>query len=269
MTWSKEALPPNSDYYHKSGVGVWMGIEKMPLSRALEMTTGSTKRKEIVRVSSLGEGCRLAVLAVLVTRASQSRQHFGTSLIHKESCKSSTAELFEVDSGRISIRHCASAVVTVEDFDITGVGPGLKLSCSSAIVGHCGTGSELTLSDTIRGNSSSKRFSVKHVVAIASAQKIKGTLAALSVGIKRLLSDVEVTAASYEITTAVNGDSPPPMRTVNGVEQTYPPTTTKEKLARKNKLKARGTLLMALLNEHQLKFNSYKNAKSLMDEVWR
>nr|GFB16004.1 hypothetical protein [Tanacetum cinerariifolium] len=58
-----------------------------------------------------------------------------------------------------------------------------------------------------------------------------------------------------------NGDLPPPKRTVNGVEQTYPPTTKEEKLARKNELKARGTLLMAHPNEHQLKFNSYKNAK--------
>ncbi|GKB87083.1 hypothetical protein Tco_0959355 [Tanacetum coccineum] len=65
----------------------------------------------------------------------------------------------------------------------------------------------------------------------------------------------------------VNGDSPPQKRTVNSVEQTYPPTTTEEKLARKNELKARGTLLMALPNEHQLKFNSYKNAKSLMEAI--
>ncbi|GKC62073.1 putative reverse transcriptase domain-containing protein [Tanacetum coccineum] len=41
----------------------------------------------------------------------------------------------------------------------------------------------------------------------------------------------------------------------------------KEKLVRKNELKARGTLLMAILNEHQLKFNSYKNAKSLMEAI--
>ncbi|GJS09837.1 putative reverse transcriptase domain-containing protein, partial [Tanacetum coccineum] len=65
----------------------------------------------------------------------------------------------------------------------------------------------------------------------------------------------------------VNGDSPPPKRTVDGVEQTYPPTTAEEKLARKNELKARGTLLMALPIEHQLKFNSYKNAKSLMEAI--
>ncbi|GKB16968.1 hypothetical protein Tco_0850891 [Tanacetum coccineum] len=65
----------------------------------------------------------------------------------------------------------------------------------------------------------------------------------------------------------VNGDSPPPKKTVDGFEQTYPPTNVKEKLARKNELKARGTLLMALPNEHQLNFNSYKSAKSLMEAI--
>ncbi|GJS53495.1 putative ribonuclease H-like domain-containing protein [Tanacetum coccineum] len=76
-----------------------------------------------------------------------------------------------------------------------------------------------------------------------------------------------VAAAKLLVLIIVNGDSPPPKRTVDGVEQTYPPTTAEEKLARKNELKARGTLLMALLNEHQLKFNSYKNAKSLMEAI--
>ncbi|GJY00481.1 hypothetical protein Tco_0357499 [Tanacetum coccineum] len=65
----------------------------------------------------------------------------------------------------------------------------------------------------------------------------------------------------------LNGDSPPPKRTVDGVEQTYPPTIVEEKLERKNELKARGTLLMALPNEHQLKCNSYKSAKSLMEAI--
>nr|GEW13942.1 hypothetical protein [Tanacetum cinerariifolium] len=65
----------------------------------------------------------------------------------------------------------------------------------------------------------------------------------------------------------VNSDSPLPMRIVDGVEQTYPPKTTEEKLSRKNELKARGTLLMALPNEHQLKFKSNKNVKSLMEAI--
>nr|GEX45795.1 ribonuclease H-like domain-containing protein [Tanacetum cinerariifolium] len=65
----------------------------------------------------------------------------------------------------------------------------------------------------------------------------------------------------------LNGDSPPRTRSVDGVEKAYPPTTAEEKLARKNELKARGNLLMALPNEHQLKFNSYKSAKSLMEAI--
>nr|GEU90289.1 ribonuclease H-like domain-containing protein [Tanacetum cinerariifolium] len=40
-------------------------------------------------------------------------------------------------------------------------------------------------------------------------------------------------------TACINGDSPPLTRTVDGIEQTYPPITAKEKLARKNELKAR------------------------------
>ncbi|GJV42320.1 ribonuclease H-like domain-containing protein [Tanacetum coccineum] len=65
----------------------------------------------------------------------------------------------------------------------------------------------------------------------------------------------------------VNGDSPPPKRTVDGVEQTYPPTIAEAKLARMNESKARGTLLMALSNEHQLEFNNYKCAKTLMEAI--
>nr|GFB34291.1 hypothetical protein [Tanacetum cinerariifolium] len=36
----------------------------------------------------------------------------------------------------------------------------------------------------------------------------------------------------------LNGDSPPPTRSVDGVEKPYPPTIAEEKLARKNELKA-------------------------------
>ncbi|GJU96923.1 hypothetical protein Tco_1326194 [Tanacetum coccineum] len=55
-------------------------------------------------------------------------------------------------------------------------------------------------------------------------------------------------------------------RTVDGVETSVPLTTAEQKLARKNELKARGTLLMALPNEHQLKFNTNKSAKTLISE---
>nr|GEW86097.1 ribonuclease H-like domain-containing protein [Tanacetum cinerariifolium] len=57
------------------------------------------------------------------------------------------------------------------------------------------------------------------------------------------------------------------MRVVEGVLQPVAPTTAKQKLARKNELKACGTLLMALLDKHQLKFNSQKDAKTLMEAI--
>ncbi|GJX53849.1 hypothetical protein Tco_0282218 [Tanacetum coccineum] len=65
----------------------------------------------------------------------------------------------------------------------------------------------------------------------------------------------------------LNGDSTLPTRTVDGVETVIPPTIVKQKLARKSELKARGTLLMALPNEHQLKFNTYKDAKTLIEAI--
>nr|GFB98069.1 hypothetical protein [Tanacetum cinerariifolium] len=63
----------------------------------------------------------------------------------------------------------------------------------------------------------------------------------------------------------LNGDSPVPTRLVKSVAQLVAPTTIEQKLARKNELKARGTLLMALPDKHQLKFNSHK----MLSHLWR
>nr|GEZ56165.1 hypothetical protein [Tanacetum cinerariifolium] len=65
----------------------------------------------------------------------------------------------------------------------------------------------------------------------------------------------------------LNGDSPVPTRLVEGVAQPVATTTVEQKLARKNELKARETLLMALPDNHQLKFNTHKDAKSLMEAI--
>nr|GEZ66411.1 ribonuclease H-like domain-containing protein [Tanacetum cinerariifolium] len=65
----------------------------------------------------------------------------------------------------------------------------------------------------------------------------------------------------------LNGDSPVPTSLVKGVVQPVAPTTIEQKLARKKELKARRTLLMALPDKHQLKFNSHKDAKSLMEAI--
>nr|GEW85918.1 hypothetical protein [Tanacetum cinerariifolium] len=65
----------------------------------------------------------------------------------------------------------------------------------------------------------------------------------------------------------LNGDSPTPTRIIDGVVQSIAPTTVEQRLAKKNKLKARGTLLMDLLDKHQLKFNINKDAKTLMEAI--
>nr|GEX72365.1 ribonuclease H-like domain-containing protein [Tanacetum cinerariifolium] len=51
------------------------------------------------------------------------------------------------------------------------------------------------------------------------------------------------------------------------VVQPVAPTTAEQRLARKNELKAHGTLLMALPDKHQLKFNIDKDAKTLMEAI--
>nr|GEW23964.1 hypothetical protein [Tanacetum cinerariifolium] len=70
---------------------------------------------------------------------------------------------------------------------------------------------------------------------------------------------VEVSTAD-----AKNGNAPIVTKIVDGKETIIPPTSVEEKAQRRAKLKARSTLLMVLPNEHQLKFNSYKDAKTLI-----
>nr|GEV95974.1 hypothetical protein [Tanacetum cinerariifolium] len=67
----------------------------------------------------------------------------------------------------------------------------------------------------------------------------------------------------------INGDSLAPTRVVDDVLQSVAPITAEQRLARKNELKSRGTLLMALPDKHQLKFNTHKDAKTLMEGIQR
>nr|GEZ35324.1 ribonuclease H-like domain, reverse transcriptase, RNA-dependent DNA polymerase [Tanacetum cinerariifolium] len=65
----------------------------------------------------------------------------------------------------------------------------------------------------------------------------------------------------------LNCDSPIPTRVIDRVVQPVAPTTTEQRLAKKNELKARGTLLMSFLDKNQLKFNIHKDAKTLMEAI--
>nr|GEZ46337.1 ribonuclease H-like domain-containing protein [Tanacetum cinerariifolium] len=78
----------------------------------------------------------------------------------------------------------------------------------------------------------------------------------------------------------INGDSPTPTVVIEGAVRPTTILSADQKLARRNELKARdqklakrnelqarGTLLMALPDKHQLKFNSHKDAKTLMEAI--
>nr|GEW56126.1 putative ribonuclease H-like domain-containing protein [Tanacetum cinerariifolium] len=65
----------------------------------------------------------------------------------------------------------------------------------------------------------------------------------------------------------INGDSLVPTIVIDGVVRLVTILSADQKLARRNELKARGTLLMALLDKHQLKLNSHKDAKTLMEAI--
>nr|GEW84345.1 ribonuclease H-like domain-containing protein [Tanacetum cinerariifolium] len=65
----------------------------------------------------------------------------------------------------------------------------------------------------------------------------------------------------------INGYSPAPIVVIDGVVQPVTILSADQKLARRNELKAHSTLLMALPDKHQLKFNSHKDAKTLMKAI--
>nr|GEW53804.1 hypothetical protein [Tanacetum cinerariifolium] len=65
----------------------------------------------------------------------------------------------------------------------------------------------------------------------------------------------------------INGDSLTPIVVIDGVVKPATLLSADQKLARRNELKACGTLLMALPDKHQLKFNSHKDAKTLMEAI--
>ncbi|GJW72591.1 hypothetical protein Tco_0129508 [Tanacetum coccineum] len=76
-----------------------------------------------------------------------------------------------------------------------------------------------------------------------------------------------VVASKVPMLKPGNGNVPPVTKLVEGVKTTIAPATVEEKAQRRLELKARSNLLMGIPNEHQLKFNSIKDAKSLLQAV--
>ncbi|GKB64124.1 ribonuclease H-like domain-containing protein [Tanacetum coccineum] len=64
-----------------------------------------------------------------------------------------------------------------------------------------------------------------------------------------------------------NGNNAPKTTLMEGVEKVIPPIIAKDKTQRRLELKERRTLFMGIPNKHQLKFNSIKDAKSLLQAI--
>nr|GEZ12052.1 ribonuclease H-like domain-containing protein [Tanacetum cinerariifolium] len=64
----------------------------------------------------------------------------------------------------------------------------------------------------------------------------------------------------------VNGDSVVSVASASS-EGPIPPETAEQKLERKNKLKPKSSLMLAILDEHLLKFHACKDAKSLWEAI--
>nr|GEV68095.1 ribonuclease H-like domain-containing protein [Tanacetum cinerariifolium] len=59
----------------------------------------------------------------------------------------------------------------------------------------------------------------------------------------------------------------PITKVIEGIMIEMPITTTEEKAQRRLDVKDISTLMMGIPNEHQLKFNSIKNAKKLLEAI--
>ncbi|GJT45094.1 hypothetical protein Tco_0953809 [Tanacetum coccineum] len=64
-----------------------------------------------------------------------------------------------------------------------------------------------------------------------------------------------------------NGNTASKTTVVEGAEKVMPPTTAEGKAQKRLEVKAKSTLMMGIPNEHQLKFNSIKDVKLLMEAV--
>ncbi|GJU08579.1 hypothetical protein Tco_1125009 [Tanacetum coccineum] len=76
-----------------------------------------------------------------------------------------------------------------------------------------------------------------------------------------------VAASKVPMLKPKNGATLPKTQVVEGVTTMMPITSAENKAQRRLEVKARSTLMMGIPNEHQLKFNSIKDAKLLLEAI--
>ncbi|GJZ49788.1 hypothetical protein Tco_0603978 [Tanacetum coccineum] len=117
-----------------------------------------------------------------------------------------------------------------------------------------------------KGNEAeSEKWFIKYKVSAASVKL------ALLVKIEENILNSEsahiVAASKVLMLKPENGNSAPKTTVVEGVEKVIPLTIVEEKAHKRLEVKAISTLMMGIPNEHQLKFNSIRDAKSLLEAI--
>ncbi|GJR14707.1 hypothetical protein Tco_0797359 [Tanacetum coccineum] len=120
----------------------------------------------------------------------------------------------------------------------------------------------------------------EHIAFLKYDVQVKGTAREFSVAVTvgvvtiiSLLEDMDLESAHMVAASKVlmlkpeNRNNAPKTTVMEGVEKVIPPTTAEEKAQKRLEVKARSTLMMGIPNEHQLKFNSIKDAKLLLEAI--
>ncbi|GJU08440.1 ribonuclease H-like domain-containing protein [Tanacetum coccineum] len=103
-----------------------------------------------------------------------------------------------------------------------------------------------------------------HIVAASKIPMLKPG----KFGMWRMRIEQYIQCIDYALWEVIeNGNSLPKTQLVNNVMTLMPLTITEEKAQKRLEMKARSTLMMSIPNEHQLEFNSIKDAKLLMEAI--
>ncbi|GJR69629.1 hypothetical protein Tco_0015694 [Tanacetum coccineum] len=112
------------------------------------------------------------------------------------------------------------------------------------------------------GNSRGKRLAISMVVEAWLSEKEECS------ELWRMRIEQYIQMIDYSLWEVIeNGATLPKTHVVEGVVQPMPITSAEDKAQRRLEVKARITLMTGIPNEHQLKFNSIKDVKLLLEAV--
>ncbi|GKA78962.1 hypothetical protein Tco_0785499 [Tanacetum coccineum] len=121
---------------------------------------------------------------------------------------------------------------------------------------------------------STKLLLLEEVTTASGINAAKGVnVASEEVSTVELVEDMDqdsahmVAASKVPMLEPENGATLPKTQVVEGVTTVMPITSAEDNAQRRLEVKARSTIMMGIPNEHQLKFNSIKDAKLLLEAI--